>query len=108
MKLTKDEVRIIIEHCGNDGHSILSPKALDGVNQEFVKKVTQHYSSDGTPKGNIYGGSGEVLTGVDGIYTLDVLARACSILGLKSESAMGRGFQARHYTSALVKYLEEK
>ena len=109
--LTKEDVKIILDRCANDGHTILKPKALDGVNPEFVKRVTTTFMSDFTdPKWTIFGHDGRMIPKTEGIYTLSVLALACDGLNLENDAGEynGRGRQASAYTAALRKWLDSQ
>lgn len=108
--LSAADVSKIVAVCGHDGHSIIRPEALAGVNPAFVARVTQTYESDlSDPKRTITTPQGEIATELTGVYTLDALRLACSLLQLPSDAGRyyGRGRQAEAYTVALSQYAKQ-
>lgn len=109
--LTFEEARIVLDKCGNDGHTILRTSALDGVNAAFVAAVTRTYESDGgMGKGQLFT-NGQPVESLHGVYTLHALQLAATVLHADTKIAdgmLGRGFRARALTVAIETVITSK
>tara|TARA_R100000963_G_scaffold34870_1_gene29978 strand:- start:107 stop:442 length:336 start_codon:yes stop_codon:yes gene_type:complete len=100
--LTKAAVEAVIDRCGNDGHGILAfdkLKEVEDIPSWFLDGLVREHGGGGG-KYDVLNDKGENVL-LTGVYTLDMLSKACGVLSLKVEGALGRGTQARYYTDAL-------
>lgn len=106
--LTLTDARLIAQIIRGDGHTIFKPTAftLRGVNAAFIDAYTNTYHSDGTLKGSITdAATGAPLDSLRGVYGLPLLwavARRINADTSAAASMMGRGFQARALTTAIL------
>lgn len=110
MKLSKEQVRIIIDCCGDDGHSIYDADKLVscGVPEDLIRAVCKTHKSDlRNPKGTIYTDAG-VLKKCTGVYGLELLTRVATELNTDTAGRLlGRGFRARKITEGLRRWADE-
>lgn len=90
-----------------DGHTIFPPMAFTeiGAPPAIVAQHLHHYQSDtADPKSVIHGPSGGEVEGMVGVYGLRVLQTICNDCGIKYESKLGRGFQAKVCSDAIKRH----
>lgn len=89
-----------------DGHSIFIVSHYEDVGFPPGFLPIERHHSGTTPKSMIIV-NGEPVPYMDGVYHLELLHKICAELGLKYQSAMGRGFQAQNYVHAINEHLNQ-
>lgn len=100
----KDKILKLLEHIGNDGHTIWKPEAITeaGFDEALAERFMHSYESDANdPKWMITGRDGKPREKLTGIYGLNVLEAICSDLGIDHYQPMGRGRTAQICTKAI-------
>lgn len=103
----KQKIKEIVEHIGNDGHTIWKESVIKGLpkglRDRFVTEIKSDYTSY---KSTIFDKNGKPVPSIKGFYGLNVLQAICNDLNLDYEGKIGRGFQAQVCTEAINKWLE--
>jgi hypothetical protein len=94
-----------------DGHGIFDAAALvqDGYPEELVSSATEYHKS-GSDSGTIFNDE-EALSGVTGVYGLDMLRKLADLVGADQSEAnqyMGRGRIARALQTAIEHALDNE
>lgn len=106
-ELTPKQVLAICKIIGGDGHTIFKPEAFlkKRIPEEVVKLMTRYIASDTSdPRSTIFNNQGQALVGVEGVHGLTFLKRLVSTFELTTEPKLGRGWEAREATRALVEH----
>tara|TARA_R110002051_G_scaffold251087_1_gene310447 strand:- start:703 stop:1077 length:375 start_codon:yes stop_codon:yes gene_type:complete len=106
-------IRNLLDHVGNDGHSMWNPTAsiFDELPKEFIEELTETHVSDGSHKGSIWK-NGFLVKETQAIYALDLLWALCAVTEADTDDPhglpTGRGFLAQHLTRAIQKKVEQQ
>ena len=106
-QLTPKQVLAICKIIDGDGHTIFKPEAFlkKGIPEEIVKLETRYYKSyDSDPRHTIFNRQGQALIGLEGVFGLSFLKHLVMTFELKTEPKLGRGWEAREATRALVEH----
>lgn len=92
-----------------DGHGIYPPEQYAPHFDVEAAGLVKTFVSDGTHKGSIFDGEGNVIPELKGVYNLMFLSwLATQKLGLPHSAAMGRGFAAQEYYRAIKAWAESE
>lgn len=104
------KIRAAVDCISCDGHTIFDPEkfmAATGWSPNEIQPWVREYRSDfSSPKSTIYDHEGNAMTLLRGIYGLVLLRDIASALKIKYTPALGRGFEARAITRAIVVHLD--
>lgn len=105
-----DHIKAAIDIIDGDGHTIFKPEAFieAGVPQDIVERCTEIHESDlNSHKATIFI-DGKPTNALRGVYGLAMLSTMIRDLNIAAEVYLGRGFQARAWTEAINKYINDK
>jgi hypothetical protein len=92
------EKRLMAEALNGDGHGVYSPEWYTdrGWDSDLISGLTFTHRSDGTYKGSIWDGDGNMIPEIRGVYSLTFHEAVADILGIVEHHEMnGRGFRAQ-------------
>ena len=105
------DVKAIISICGGDGHGVYAPETFKtaGVNERWVDLMTSVYKSDGSYKGSLWDGDGNMVAEQTGVDSESLLIATAEMLGMEGNWRWqnGRGFRAQSATKALYEWMVE-
>jgi hypothetical protein len=94
-----------------DGHTLFSPEfyaPFFSAEELKAARLIQTHTSDGTPKGTIFGSDGSVIERLEAVYNLDFLYWVAGSVGVdKYPRSMGRGSQAQELVGFIAEALAE-
>ncbi len=104
-----EHIKAAIDIIDGDGHTIFKPEAFieAGVPQDIVERCTEIHESDlSSHKATIFI-DGKPTNALSGVYGLAMLSTIIRDLDIPAEVYLGRGFQARAWTEAINKYIND-
>jgi len=105
-----EHIKAAIDIIDGDGHTIFKPEAFidAGVPKNIVDRCTDIHESDlNEHKATIFV-DGKPTNAIRGVYGLAMLSTMIHDLNITAPDYLGRGFQARAWTAAINKYIDEK